>query len=468
MGKRGWCLRLALFTALAVAPAGVSGAAPEQAVAPTWQGTLDAGAMKLRLVLHVVQGEGGGLAATLDSIDQGAKGLKVDVIRLDGDKLHLELTPLGARYDGTLDASRTEMRGTWQQGGGSLPLTFKAVTVEEKLRRPQEPQPPLPYDAKEVTFPSLAPGVTLAGTLTLPRGAAKAPAVALITGSGPEDRDETVFGHKPFLVLADHLTRRGIAVLRFDDRGVGGSSPGAPGATTRDFSADALGAAAFLKSRPEVDATRIGLLGHSEGAAIAVMAAAGSPDVAFVAMLAGAGLTGERVLELQTEAVARTSGASEAQIASVLSVNRTVYAIVREDTNDASAGAKIRKALEGQGLPEAAVEAQLKTVLSPWFRFFLTYDPATDIAKLRVPVLALTGDKDVQVVAKPNLDAIRSALERAGHKEHTVVALPGLNHLLQECKTGAIAEYSAIEQTMAPKALEMVGDWILARAKGSR
>ena len=298
MGRSRRRLSLALGASLGFALAGTCGAAPSQTLAPTWQGTLDAGAMKLRLVLHVLQGEDGKLRATLDSIDQGANGLPVDVIRLEGDSLHLELPRLGARYVGGRHAGRTEMRGTWQQGGASLALSFKAVSVVEKLRRPQEPQPPLPYEAKEVTFSSLAPGVTLAGTLTLPRGVAKAPAVALITGSGPEDRDETVFGHKPFLVLADHLTRRGIAVLRFDDRGVGGSSAATPGATSRDLAADALGAIRCLAGRPEVDPARIGLLGHSEGAAIAVMAAVGSPDVRFVVMLAGAGLTGERVLEI--------------------------------------------------------------------------------------------------------------------------------------------------------------------------
>jgi uncharacterized protein len=289
--------------------------------------------------------------------------------------------------------------------------------------------------------------------------------VALLTGSGQQDRDEALLGHKPFLVLADALTRAGIAVLRFDDRGVGGSSAGPEGATSSDFADDALGALAFLRAEPRVDPAFVGLLGHSEGGLIADIAAARSPDVSFVVMLAGPGLPGAKLLELQTAAVLRSSGAAEDAVAAAVKTNREIYRIVTSETDPEKARAAIRGLLTERGVPQSAQEAQVSQVLGAWFRYFLVHDPAQELAKVRVPVLAVNGGTDVQVVAGPNLEAIRAALSAAGNKDFRVVELPGLNHLMQRSATGAVSEYVKIEQTMDPAALQLVSSWITAEAR---
>jgi fermentation-respiration switch protein FrsA (DUF1100 family) len=457
----GSLLGSAALAAIAVLPSFGEGA---PALAPTWEGVLDTGAMKLRMALHVAGGSGGALTATIDSLDQGAMGLPVDEVAFDGSRLHLGMKKLRAQYDAVLDTTGTELAGQWKQGGATLALRFKAVQAIAMPRRPQEPTPPFPYDAVDVAFPSRQAGVTLAGTLTTPRGSPRAPAVILLTGSGPQDRNETIFGHKPFLVLADHLTRAGIAVLRFDDRGVGGSSAGPEGATSRDFAEDAWGAIAFVRRQPTVDPGAIGLLGHSEGGLIATIAASSGPGVAFVVMLAGPGLSGAEILERQTADVMRSSGASEEQIASAVAVNRKIYAAALEEKDASAAAARIRSLLAESGIPESNREAQAAQVASPWFRFFLGYDPAPDIRKLGMPVLALNGEKDVQVAAGPNLDAIRKALEAGGNTDHETVVMPGLNHLFQKSATGAVSEYGTIEQTLDPAVLQKVSSWILAHA----
>jgi pimeloyl-ACP methyl ester carboxylesterase len=246
----------------------------------------------------------------------------------------------------------------------------------------------------------------------------------------------------------------------FDDRGVGGSSPGSAEATTRDLAADPLGGVAWLAARPEIDARRVGLVGHSEGGQIALFAANTSNAVAFVVMMAGSGLPGDRLLELQTEAISRASGVPEAQISALLAINRQAYAIAKEPGDDAAA--RLTSLLDAAGVPREAQAAQMKLLLSPWFRLFLRHDPPEDLARRRVPLLAVVGDKDTQVVARPHVDAIRQALVRAGHQDHTLTVLPGLNHLFQECRTGSVTEHAVIEQTIAPLALETISRWIVA------
>jgi len=450
------------LAAQAAAPSVPPAAGSATTLATTWEGVLDAGMQRLRFVLHLERDAAGVLHATADSPDQGALGLPVDLARLDKGVLHLRLTSVDAEYDARLNERGDELVGTWRQRGTDFPLRLKAVARTTPVRRPQRPVPPFPYKSEDVTFPSQAQGVTLAGTFTSPQDKGPFPAVVLISGSGPSDRDETLFDHKPFLVLADHLTRRGIAVLRFDKRGVGGSSAGSPGVTTRDFASDALGAVAWLAARHDVARQHVGLIGHSEGGLVALLAANSSTDVAFVVMMAGPGLPGDRLLELQTEAISRTSGVPEAQIAALQAINRQAYAIAKAPGEDAPA--LLKPLFEAAGLPPEAQVAQRQLLLSPWFHFFVTHDPAEDLTRLRVPLLALVGDKDVQVVAQPHIAAIRQALDAAGHKDHTLTVLPGLNHLFQECRTGGVAEYASIEQTMAPTALDLNSSWIVAHA----
>jgi len=436
----------------------------ERPLAATWEGILDAGMQRLRFILHLSRDAKGALRATVDSPDQGAFGLPVDSAKLEGSRLQLKVPVVQAEFDGRLNDRGDELGGTWRQGGGMFPLKLKAVAAPTPVRRPQLPVPPFPYLSEDVTFASRAQGITLAGTFTCPKAKDRVPAVVLISGSGPQDRDETLFGHKPFLVLADHLSRHGIAVLRFDDRGVGGSSHGPDDITTRDFAEDALGAVAWLAARPEVDRRRIGIIGHSEGGQVALFGASASSDVAFVVMLAGSGLPGERLLDLQTAAISRAAGVPEAQIAALQAINRQAYAIAKEPGTDAAA--RLTPLFDAAGMPHEAQAAQVQVLLSPWFRFFVSHDPAEDLAQLRVPLLALAGDKDVQVVAAPHIEAMRKALDAAGHRDHTLTILPGLNHLFQECRTGGLDEYGAIEQTMAPVVLETIASWIPAHVPG--
>ena len=438
-----------------------------------WEGKLAVGGgLSLRIVVHVSQSADGKITATMDSPDQGAKGLKIDSITLDKATLAFQMKSISGKYEGKLNADATEAEGTWSQLGLSLPLTLKKTAHPSELRRPQTPRPPFPYKRIEVTYPNKSGAVTLAGTLNEPEGPGPFPAVILISGSGPQDRDETIFEHKPFLVLADALSRRGVAVLRVDDRGVGGSTGSLMDSTSDDFAGDVLAGIALLKSRPEIDVKRIGLLGHSEGGIIAPMVAARSPDVAFVVLLAGTGLPGEEIAYLQGQAVLKTMGVGDQKLKDVLDLQKRFFSILKNEKDEKAADARIRELAKAAqdtlsaeerkaiGDIEALVSAQLKMVRTPWFRYFLSYDPRTALAKIKCPVLAIIGQKDRQVPPKENLSQIETALKAAGNTAITVKELPGLNDLFQNCTTGAPLEYAEIEETIAPAALAEIVDWI--------
>src|SRR5262245_4205729 len=451
------------------APAPPAAAAPvaSDPIKPLWMGTLEVPGGKLRLVLHFARGDDGIITATLDSIDQSANGLKVDTANFKDGKLTLEMKSFGARFEGTANKEGTEVTGQWIQGGAPLPLVLKAIDKMPALLRPQEPKLPLPYAVEEVAYTSMPSGVKLACTLTTPKTGAPLPGGGLAPGSGPEDRDETVFGHRPFLVLSDHLTRKGIAVLRCDDRGVGGSTAGPAGATSDSFADDALAGVAYLKTRKDIDPTRIGLCGHSEGGIVAPLAAVRSKDVAFIVMLAGPGVPGSDIILAQTALIMKAEGATDADVKRVTTTSAKVFAAIKEEKDPAAAQALVRKVLaeSPEGLTQEMIDERARTLLSPWYRYFLTYDPRPTLEKVGVPVLAINGERDLQVPAAENTSAIRSALDAGGNKDHTVVILPGLNHLFQEAKTGSPTEYASIEQTFAPSALTAISDWIVARAK---
>ena len=344
---------------------------------------------------------------------------------------------------------------------------------------PQEPRPPYTYYEQEVFFPNVRDGIRLAGTLTIPESKGPFPAVVLITGSGPQDRNETVFGHKPFLVLADHLARLGIAVLRVDDRGVGESTGSFSEATSQDFAADALAGIEYLKTRKEIAHGKIGLLGHCEGGLIAPMAAAQSSDVAFVVMMAGPGLKGEQIVLGAGGADCPGGWMTDELVAENRAAQERIFAIIKEKDLGLSE-TKIRKEAEvfrdiaariKTEAPEskkktaeavaAAIESQTQLLLSRWFRFYLMYDPRSALIKVKCPVLAINGERDIQVPAKENLEAIRQALESGGNKDYTVRMLPNLNHLFQTSQSGAISEYEQIEETLSVVALDTVSNWIL-------
>jgi pimeloyl-ACP methyl ester carboxylesterase len=429
----------------------------------SWLGTLDAGAVKLRLLFQITNTPDG-LQATLNSLDQGGGAIPCNSVTRDGAKLTLQFSSIGGSFSGTFDKDFKTLEGTWSQGGGALPLVLKksdasAIRATAKPR-PQEPKKPYPYRAEDVKYQNKFAGIELGATLTLPQGKGPFPAVVLITGSGAQDRDESILGHRPFLVLADYLTRKGIAVLRADDRGVGQSTGDFNNATTADFATDAEASIAFLKTRPEIDSHRIGLVGHSEGGVIAPMVAARNHGVAFIVMMAGTGVPGDQVIAEQTRLILEASGVGHEAAAKREATELENLALVKQEKDPAVLEKKLRERLAGQ-IPEAQIGEAILKVNSPWMRYFINYDPAEALKKVTCPVLALNGEKDLQVSPRQNLPPIRQALEAAGNKHFEIVELPGLNHLFQTAKTGSPNEYAQIEETISPVALEKIAAWIL-------
>jgi uncharacterized protein len=429
-----------------------------------WAGVIDTGTSKLRIVFHITN-TADGLAATIDSPDQGAKGLPVTVVTRNGSAVKLELKQADAVFEGKIDGNLTSIDGTWSQRGGSVPLIVKRVadTAQLERRRTQNPVKPYPYRDEDVSYTNRAASITLAATLTIPPGNGPFPAVLLVAGSGRNNRDESLAGHSPFLVLSDYLTRKGIVVLRADKRGVGKSGGDYATATTSDFASDAEAGVAYLETRAEVDRHKIGLIGHSEGGVIAPMVAAADPNVAFIVLLAGSGVPGIDIIVEQTLLIAEASGQSHEEAEKNAAEERKILTLVEQEKDDAVLTKKLREVL-GDKIPEATLNNQLKALSSPWYREFIQYDPATALRKVKCPVLALIGEKDLQVPPNQNLPAIRRALEAGGNKSFEVDELPGLNHLFQPAKTGAPSEYGEIELTISPVALEKIASWILNQA----
>jgi pimeloyl-ACP methyl ester carboxylesterase len=457
------CLLALCFSSLAQTPSPIAG---------DWLGTLNISAVKLRLVFHI-QPDGNGYKATLDSPDQGAKGIPVDKVEFRNDSLSVFMNRLGATYWGVYRRDSAYVQGTFTQGGQSLPLTLRKTTGEVTLKRPQEPKPPYPYKEEQVVYENTAAHTQLAGTLTYPATGSKFPVVILITGSGPQDRDETLMGHKPFLVLADYLTRQGIAVLRVDDRGVGQSTGNFATATSADFAEDVKAGIAYLKTRKEINPKKIGLIGHSEGGMIAPMVAANNPDVAFLVLMAGPGITGKEILRTQTGEIYRKMGVPETEVQKILAYSEDSQKIVEQTEADPQ---KLKAAYETliqqhfAGMSEARKAelginadtevAQVTTMRSPWMRYFVAFDPVPVLKQVKAPVLAINGTKDVQVLADINLKGIETALKQGGNKHVAIQKLEGLNHLFQKANTGLPAEYSTIEETINPEALTLMGNWV--------
>lgn len=444
-----------------------------QSIAGDWHGTLDIGGMKLRLVFHIQETDGG-LSATMDSPDQGASGIPVQSVKWEEEKLTIGMPNLALTYTATLEENGNTLSGTFQQGTVSVPLNMGREAQEKPTyNRPQEPQKPYPYQEEEVSYPNeQADGVTLAGTLTLPEGDGPFPAVILISGSGPQDRNEELLNHKPFLVIADHFTRNGIAVLRFDDRGVGQSTGDFGAATSADFATDVQAGIDYLKGRQEIMSKKIGLVGHSEGGLIGPMVAADNPDVAFLVMMAGPGVSGEEILLLQQALLARAEGSSEKEIATTRKVSKKMFSELRKSKDIEKTKKELVEYVKEEmhklpqedqaklGDPDKLAEQQVGMLSSPWFRYFLTYDPAKTLQKVDCPVLAINGSKDLQVDAEQNIPAIAANLKKGGNKNVTTKVLPGLNHLFQHSETGKSSEYGQLEETFAPEALELMTEWI--------
>ncbi|HBP17257.1 MAG TPA: alpha/beta hydrolase [Planctomycetes bacterium] len=478
---------LLLALALPALPALAQDAAPTPApsqeldLSGSWQGALSIGGTKLRLVFHFER-EGEGYSAKIDSVDQGAKGIPVSGVTLTGRKLVVEVAAVAGRYEGTLDAAGRELEGTWTQAGTALPLKLTKSKAEDlpALRRPQTPKAPFPYGLEEVSIRhgggELSPvgSITLAGTLTRPKGEGPHPAVVLVTGSGPQDRDETLLGHKPFAVIADYLTRRGFAVLRYDDRGVAKSTGDFASATSFDLAQDAEASWRFLRQQKGIDPARCGILGHSEGGLIAPLVAARQPEVSFVVLLAGPAVDGRAILELQTQKIAAAAGADPARVARDAELSSQLYDVLLGEGELDARRAKAEQILVEyiQTLPKAELggadaatiaQRRVASLTSPWFMAFLRHDPGPTLRQLKCPVLALNGELDLQVDPGQNLPVMARELEAGGNPDYTLIKLPKHNHLFQRCQTGAIGEYSRIEETCSPLTLRTLAEWLRRR-----
>jgi pimeloyl-ACP methyl ester carboxylesterase len=415
--------------------------------------------------------------ATFASIDQGAYGIEVAGLTVSGDSVIFEVPSAGIRYVGTFNGSDS-LEGQWSQGSApSLPLTFHRVDAIPGMPPPrhQNPERPYPYSEDEVFIQGSNPGDTLAGTFTRPHEGGRFPAVLLLTGSGANDRDETIWGHKVFLVLADHLTRQGIAVLRLDDRGVGGSTGDHGTASISDFADDVVAGVRYLSRRGDIDADRIGLIGHSLGGDIAPLAANRTPEVDFMVLMAGSGITLAETIHQQTEHAYSRNGASGAAIDLNRRINQAAFdaaamesPLEERDRTLAAAFSTLAPELatmspeerEKAELPDELTTEAYRSFLSGPMRFDLSYDPSGELRSVRLPVLILAGEKDTQVLADINVPIMEAALAEAGNATVTTVLFPDVNHLFQRCETGEVDEYLMIGETISPEVLSTISAWI--------
>ena len=436
----------------------------------TYAGKLTAPNGFLTLVVDIMNAQGT-YTATLDSPDQGAHNIPVDDVILIGDSVYLQISRISGGISGVFDEGYTKITGEFHQGNFSAPIVLERTEESFVPNRPQEPQPPYPYISRDVRFYNKKAAITLAGTLTIPDTTKPVPAVILISGSGPQNRNEEIFGHKPFLVLADYLTRRGIAVLRYDDRGTGDSEGDFEVSTTKDFETDAQAAFNFLLEDKNIDHSKIGLLGHSEGALIAPMMAAENKNVDFLVLLAAPAVNGEKLILEQNKLIMKVNGAPEKMIDQQTDLLSEVFNAIENTPDNTGAKEKVKEIVkksaaadEDANTPTLSDEQTTQfaeTFVTPWFRFFLSYNPVPAIEKTKCPILALYGGNDLQVPPSQNMPVLKNALQIAGNTNDKTVEIPELNHMFQESDTGSPSEYGRIEQTFDPQALRMIGDWIV-------
>lgn len=436
----------------------------------SWLGKMKTPAGELQMVLHFTMTDADTIKATADAPDQGVKDIPCGRVTLDDDTLFVDIPMVKGYYRGGF-SSDSLISGKWTQLGTIYDLVLRKGAKPVEYKRPQEPQPPYPYTEEEVTFMNTVENFSLAGTLTLPQGEGPFPAVVLITGSGQQDRDETIFNHKPFKVIADHLTRNGIAVLRYDDRGAGKSKGKTSNATSMTFADDAEAAVNYLLQHPAIDKKKIGLAGHSEGGLIAPILASRNANIAFIVSLAGPGVMGSEILIRQTKDIMAVSGSSEAEIDETLKYNSELYRMAvaepdqREFVKDAMEW--YGKELDSKGLSQEERKEKMQQlaqaliqVNNPWMRYFIDTDPALFWSGVKCPVLALNGENDLQVNHEMNLPAIKAAVRKGGNRKVKTVAMPRLNHLFQTSETGAPDDYIKIEETFSPDALDLMTSWI--------
>ena len=452
----------------------------QEKIAGKWEGNLEVGKNSLRLVFHLKK-DSAGFTGSMDSPDQNVSGIALSKVEVRNDSLLMEIAAIGGKASGRFINDST-FSGKWTQGM-SLPLALKKSTASLVANRPQTPKPPFPYQSEDVIYFNKDKSMQYGATLTVPNGEGPYPAVILITGSGQQNRDEELFEHKPFAVIADYLTRQGFVVLRVDDRGIGQTTANVQSATSRDFANDVNVGLDYLKQRKDVAKNKIGMLGHSEGGMIAQIVAAEREDISFVVSMAGPGQKITELMENQNKAVLLASGLSSEMVEDYLKLYRSIVPLVTNAPSDSvaklRATALFNKWMESTSKETVTkttgvidenstakfINSFIQTLRLPWFSYFLKYDPAPYITKMKAMVLALNGEKDIQVVAKPNLDAWSAALAKSGSKKYEVMELKGLNHLFQHCTKCNLQEYGQLEETIAPEALEAIGTWLKANVR---
>ena len=439
-----------------------------QTFAGDWAGRIQVQGQSLNIVFHVKY-DNGVWSGKMDSPDQSVFDIPIGKVSVENGKLLVNMDNLKLSYEAEL-AATDSLKGSFKQGDFTAPLSMGRMGDGQALRpkRPQEPKPKFSYDIREVEFTNESAGIRLAGTLTMPKGKGPFPAVILVSGSGPQDRNEEIFGHKPFWVIADYFAKNGIAVLRYDDRGVGASKGKFSEATSLDFVGDAKAAFDFLRQQKGIDPAKTGVVGHSEGGMIAPMLAAEDNNVAFMVLLAGPGIPINQLMLIQTRLVGETMGKNKEALDSEVAMNEKVYDILLHQPDDQKAKQELDDLIQKENAGKAEADkmsekdmmAMFKQVFSPWFRYFIMYDPGVVLEKVQCPVLALNGGKDVQVTASENLSGIRAAAERSGNEHVETRELEKLNHLFQTAETGAVSEYARLEETFSPEVLVLMADWI--------
>lgn len=461
-GLKSLLLAAGLFSTAAMAD-GING---------KWKAVLQlAGDETLPIAIHIDQ-ENGEWTGALDSPSQEKYGIEVSMLNVKGNNITFEVDDLGLKYQGAYNTEVDLIFGTFNQEN-PLSLNFKRAPgdAEDKAKnRPQTPKGPFPYAVEEVNFKNKNANIILSGTLTKPKTEIKATAV-LISGSGPQDRDETLFGHKPFAVIADHLTRQGYAVLRYDDRGIGESTGNFFTATSEDFATDVSAAVDYLISRSDLPSDKIGLIGHSEGGMIAPMVASKRDDIAFTILLAGPGVKIPELLVDQWYQDRKFNGLEEKKLEKLRELDEEIFSLigqleVSESISDDIHQLLLRSAkLEGSqdDKLEAKVEQLKKQYSTPWFRYFLKFNPEPYLEQTKAPLLALNGSLDFQVDAKMNLNNMHRVLSNTGHPDFQIFELEQMNHMFQIAKKGSYSEYAEIQESFSPKALEIMSLWLNER-----
>ena len=458
-----------------------------QNITGNWEGSLEIQGNELPIVFHISKDEAGKYSATFDSPKQKTYNNACSDVFVKGDSVILIMQKIKGQYAGKLNDK--ELTGTWSQSGYTFPLDMKKTgetVTTKKINRPQTPTPPYPYKSEEVIYSNADKSIQFGATFTVPLPDTNVnyfrapiyPVVLLITGSGPQDRDETIFGHKAFAVIADHLTREGIAVLRVDDRGIGKTTGNFSKSTTADFANDVKAGIDYLKTRGDVDTNSIGLIGHSEGGLIAPMVASTRKDVHFIILLAGPGYKILDMMEQQSADVMASAGINKSDIAQYRPLYKNMVTAVLHAKDSATASkqamAIFKKWQRGKSASTVKnttgvddekgiivfTNAFINQLSSPWFKYFMQMNPTDYLTKVNCPVLALNGEKDIQVAAKPNLAGIKNALEKNKNKNFRTQEMPGLNHLFQHCKKCTVEEYETLEESFDPATLQLITRWI--------